>query len=398
MKKLLALMVAFAIVSVSASAAVVEFTIGDNQYNAEKDGQISARIIEAPPVIENSRTLVPVRAISDAFGMEIGWDEQTRTVSLKNGEIKLTIGSKTAYSGGEKITLDVAPSIQNGRTMVPLRFISEALGYNVNFVNATKQVVIDDTQTVIECGSKKITLAQLREFYNLYKETSRKPEGYTDSEFEEAVLMTVLDNLYNVVVFSESFPDFVMGAAEIERVNSGIDNIKNYYTPKMKALNALMCERYFIWNANSVLDYITKNINLDEIYNKEYVCAKHILVSDEKIANEVYNKAVSGADFDALVKEYGTDPGMESNPTGYVFTKGEMVEEFEKASFDLKAGEISRPVKTTYGYHIIKREALPEIPAQVKQDVAVVYGQGKIDKAPGVNQLITIEELQELLK
>lgn len=400
MKKLLALIVILSMLSLSASAAVVEFSIGDTEYNAEKDGIISGRIIEAPPVIEDGRTLVPVRAISDAFGIGIGWDEVERKVSLKGAEKEITlyIGSKTAYVNSEQIVLDVEPSIQNGRTMVPLRFVSEALGYNVNYVNATKQVVIDDTPVVIQCGDKKITLAQFKEFYTLYKETTQKPEGYSDSEFEEAILMTVLDDLYNVAIFSESFPDFVIGTAEIERVNAGLDNIKQYYTPKMKALNALVCEKYFIWNANSVVDYITRNINLDELYQNEFVCAKHILVSDEKTANEIYEKAVSGADFNALVKEHGTDPGMEANPTGYVFTKGEMVEEFEKAAFSLKAGEISRPVKTTYGYHIIKREALPTISQETKQSLAISYGQSKIDAAPGVEQLVTIEELKELLK
>ena len=68
--------------------------------------------------------------------------------------------------------------------------------------------------------------------------------------------------------------------------------------------------------------------------------AKHILISadeslsedelaeKEKLANEVYEKAAAGEDFDSLIKEYGEDPGMESNPDGYTFGDGEMVEEF----------------------------------------------------------------------
>lgn len=400
MKKLLALIVVFAFASISASAAVVEFTIGDTQYNAEKDGYISGRIIEAPPVIVDGRTLVPVRAISDAFGIDIDWDETERKVELKNAEkeISLYIDSKTAYVNGEKIELDVAPSIQNGRTMVPLRFISEALSYNVNYVNTTKQVVIDDTPVSIACGDKKITLAEVKELCDIYKNTSNRPEGYTDEAFEDAILTTVLNNFYEIVLFSKSFPEVSIGALEKERIDAGIKNIKQYYTPQMKALNALVCEKYFFFNSSSIIDYIERNINLDELYQNEFVCAKHILVEDEKTANEVYEKAASGADFDALVKEYGKDPGMESNPTGYVFTKGEMVEEFEQASFALKDGEISRPVKSTYGYHIIKREALPQMTTLIKQSVAVKYGQAKIDAAPNVELKLAEDEIKALLK
>ena len=67
------------------------------------------------------------------------------------------------------------------------------------------------------------------------------------------------------------------------------------------------------------------------------------------------------SELDALVKEYGKDPGMEANKDGYVFTYGEMVKSFEDASFALGVGEVSAPVKSDYGYHIIKREALGNI-------------------------------------
>ncbi len=399
-KKIFALIVVFAMLSISASAAVVEFTIGDTQYNAERDGNISGRIIEAPPVIADGRTLVPVRAISDAFGIQIGWDEAERKVSLKKAEkeIKLFIDSKTAYVNNQEITLDVAPSIQNGRTMVPLRFISETLGYNVNYVNTTKQVVIDDTPVVIQCGDKKITLAEVKELCNIYRNSAQRPDGYSDSEFEEAILMNVLDVFYEIAIFSKSFPEFIIGASENERIDAGIKNIKQFYNPQMEALNALVCEKYFFWNSSSIIDYIERNINLDETYQNEFVCAKHVLVSDEQTAKQVYEKALSGYDFDALVKEFGTDPGMNSNPDGYVFTTGEMVEEFEKASFDLKVGEISPPVKTSYGYHVIKREALPTMTTEIKQNIAVKYGQAKIDAAPGVDQVTPINEVQSLLK
>lgn len=400
MKKLIALIVVLMMVSITASASVIEFTIGDTQYNAEREGFVSARIIEAPPIIADGRTLVPVRAISDAFGIEIGWIEAERKVELKKAdkEIALFIDSKTAYVNNEEISLDVAPSIQNGRTMVPLRFISEALGYNVNYVNTTKQVVIDDTPVAIQCGDKKITLAEFKALCDIYKGTLNNSEEYSYGEIEEGILKTAIDDFYDIVMLSKSFPEFVIGESEYERIGEGIENVMQSYDPQMEALSALVCEKYFFWNVNSVLDYIERNINLDEVYNSEFVCAKHVLIEDEKTANEVYEKAISGADFDALVKEFGKDPGMEQNPDGYVFTKGEMIEEFESASFSLKAGEISKPVKTSYGYHIIKREVLPAMTNGIIQKVAVCYAQSKVENTPNAELKLTEEEIRALIK
>lgn len=99
-----------------------------------------------------------------------------------------------------------------------------------------------------------------------------------------------------------------------------------------------------------------------------YVCAKHILVqfedktegadhSAEKAeAEEALNKALAGEDFDALIEQYNDDPGMTTNPDGYIFTTGEMVQEFEDAAFALAENAISTElVETSYGYHIIQR-------------------------------------------
>ncbi|WP_050181672.1 foldase protein PrsA [Domibacillus robiginosus] len=87
----------------------------------------------------------------------------------------------------------------------------------------------------------------------------------------------------------------------------------------------------------------------------EQVEASHILVEDEATAKEVAAKLADGEDFAALAKEYSTDTASAENggELGY-FGTGEMTEAFEKAAFAMEAGEISEPVKTDYGYHIIK--------------------------------------------
>ncbi len=95
------------------------------------------------PVIQNGRTLVPIRAVVEMMGGSVAWDELTRTTELKySGKtIKLTIDSNVAYLDGIEKNLDVAPQIINGRTLMPIRFVAESFGFTVDW-NA-------DTQTVI---------------------------------------------------------------------------------------------------------------------------------------------------------------------------------------------------------------------------------------------------------
>ncbi|MEE6132711.1 peptidylprolyl isomerase [Priestia sp. GS2] len=95
--------------------------------------------------------------------------------------------------------------------------------------------------------------------------------------------------------------------------------------------------------------------NKDSFDQPEQVKASHILVKDEKTANEVKKKLSDGEKFADLTKEYSTDTASKEDGgnLGY-FSKEDMVQEFSDAAFNLKVDAISNPVKTEYGYHIIK--------------------------------------------
>src|SRR5665648_233300 len=90
---------------------------------------------DAKPFISNSRTLVPVRFVVEQLGASIDWENDTGTVSIKKEEdsITLVIGSTEMVRNGVPSTMDVAPVIIDSRTMVPLRFVSEQLGVLVEW-------------------------------------------------------------------------------------------------------------------------------------------------------------------------------------------------------------------------------------------------------------------------
>ncbi len=96
--------------------------------------------------IKNDRTMVPMRAIFEALGAEVSWDNETRTaIGVKdNIEVKIAIGENVLYKNGEAIELDSVAEITNDRTMVPVRAISEAFSYIVEWDNETKIVNILD--------------------------------------------------------------------------------------------------------------------------------------------------------------------------------------------------------------------------------------------------------------
>ncbi|MCY8939193.1 peptidylprolyl isomerase [Peribacillus frigoritolerans] len=95
--------------------------------------------------------------------------------------------------------------------------------------------------------------------------------------------------------------------------------------------------------------------NKDTFAQAEQVEASHILVEDEKTAKKVAKELAAGGDFAKLAAEYSADTETADNGgnLGY-FGKGDMVEEFENVAFDLDINKVSDPVKTEYGYHIIK--------------------------------------------
>lgn len=119
-----------------------------------KPGYLAPRVVvngeavafDAPPVIINGRTLVPIRRIADALGMQVTWDGTTRqvTMSKNHKRVTMTIGDTRYNLNGEEKTMDVCAQIMSDRTFVPARFVSEALGCSVDWDAETLTVKINE--------------------------------------------------------------------------------------------------------------------------------------------------------------------------------------------------------------------------------------------------------------
>lgn len=103
------------------------------------------KTIEGKPYISAGRTYVPLRVVAEGFGAEVTWVQQTRGINITLGDqvISMQIGSTRAMVNNEIVHMDAPPEITNGRTFVPIRFVSEMLGAEVEWIQATRTVIIE---------------------------------------------------------------------------------------------------------------------------------------------------------------------------------------------------------------------------------------------------------------
>jgi len=110
---------------------------------------------DVPPALISGRTLVPLRVVSESLGAEVVWTSNRSPIIIRKGtdEISLTIGVKTATRNGQTLTLDVPAQMLSGRTMVPLRFISESFGAEVAWVSSPPSVRITSPNGELNQGT-----------------------------------------------------------------------------------------------------------------------------------------------------------------------------------------------------------------------------------------------------
>ena len=127
-------------VSAISSGVELKMTLGKTAYTLNGE----TKTMDVAPIIRNERTMLPVRYVAEALGAEIAWDGATSTATLKtvDTEIKITVGAKDATVNGKSVALDSPAFIENDRTYMPVRFVAETLGGTVAWDGATSTATI----------------------------------------------------------------------------------------------------------------------------------------------------------------------------------------------------------------------------------------------------------------
>lgn len=101
------------------------------------------------PYIKNDRTMVPLRFLAESMGATVGYNDQTRGITVTLGEsvLELTVDEKAYLLNGEAYEMDCAAEVVEDRTFVPVRFVSEALGKAVKWLEVERMVVVTEVES-----------------------------------------------------------------------------------------------------------------------------------------------------------------------------------------------------------------------------------------------------------
>lgn len=122
-------------------------TYTGNLFALKVDGKSLS--CEVPPIVFNDYSVVPARDVFEHLGAEVGWNSRTEQVTVNYGrtQILMTINQTTVFKDGQTQKMPIAPKIINGKTMIPVRYVSEALGFDVNFDSKTDTISITTKKT-----------------------------------------------------------------------------------------------------------------------------------------------------------------------------------------------------------------------------------------------------------
>ncbi len=187
MNRLVNLAVTLAVLAsllVAAPAAAAGRPVVDVRFNGHPV------LFDVEPQVVNGRSLVPFRKILEAMGAEVAYDASTQeiTATRSGRTVKLTIDSTTAYVDGNAVSLEVAPVLMAGRTLVPMRFLSEALGVRVDWDGDTRVANLVDNEWPKRGGT-------------VHQAMWSEPE----EKFNPIISQSYYDSLINNLVFDSLF-------------------------------------------------------------------------------------------------------------------------------------------------------------------------------------------------
>ncbi|MDO5713048.1 MAG: peptidylprolyl isomerase [Tissierellia bacterium] len=217
---------------------------------------------------------------------------------------------------------------------------------------------------------------------------------------DEAIRQNILKNLVQLEMVRQDAEKEGVKVDE-EKVNEYIEQTQQAYGGEEGFQEALKEQGLTI---ESFKEFMSNNILMEEYSNhlrekftpkdedlKKYyeehkedlkqISASHILVEKEEDAKKIAKELKDGGDFEKIAQEKSIDTGtQETGGSLGFFKKGDMVPEFEKAAFNLKKGEISEPVKSQYGYHIIKLDEIKDDFDSLKEETKEIYINEKIQE------------------
>ena len=252
----------------------------------------------------------------------------------------------------------------------------------------------EDSQVVATVGDETITAGELKYAIAVVKKQSvGQLQGDQVDEFwntekdgkdaETYIREKAMDLLLDIAVCAQAAKDngITISSTEVDDYyqdnKESMEEALNSYPVTQETIKAILRKQMLYGKYGERVLSADPRFNptdeeLQAVFSENYIKAQHILKmnvdqetgdplpkeeADRKLAEaqDLLAQIRAGADFAALMNEYSEDPGIQQQPDGYVFTEGEMVQEFYEAAKALPENGVSDIVETSYGYHIIKR-------------------------------------------
>lgn len=407
---------AVAIMSMSVNAyEPVNIEVTQDVYNVKANGTY----LTSDNYFYNNNLYVPVRDIFESLGSEVNWNDETRTITVKDGN-SLSEAYKGEYIQNQPKKADIEAYqntvklninnqeieadnfIFNGKTYIDATAISKVISHF--FVDNTTRTVrfyspaFADGDTYALSGNEKISE---KDFWDIADFVYQGSVEYAlqdnfaslDDYFMHSSSVVNLAQDYGIDFSQKAISDFFTSADTAQTIAERIENytdtakeniIRYYYA--YSSINEKDLSELYNLTDEELLEYY-KNFKYSSSLTMK---AQHILIGKgenneglEKI-NELLKKAKEkDTDFTQLMLDNSQDPGSQSQPDGYIFTKGEMVDEFYNAALKTPVGEISDVFESSYGYHILKKVAQWDngMPIEeIKDELLKSYSTQKLDE------------------
>jgi parvulin-like peptidyl-prolyl isomerase len=288
------------------------------------------------------------------------------------------------------------------KRLIPLAFLSIALAVAGCGGTSTATLGSDDAAIV---GSQTITKEQLSSLMDRAKKTydvQKRPFPKPGTAEYEQLKGQAITYLIQRAEYAQEADAMGIKISDSD-VDKRIEQLKKQYyagseskyekTLKQQGLTQDQAKEEVRASliAEAVFKKVTDKVNVSQSDIKAYYDShksqyiqpqsrevRHILVTKKALAETLWSKLKAGASFAALAKKYSKDPGSASNGGKLTISKGQTVAEFDKTAFDLKKGELSPPIHTQYGYHIIQAlsavkpaqtTSLSKVEASIKQQL-----------------------------
>lgn len=388
-KKVISGALAAAILSVGVvSAETAEYSVIKNAFGVKVNGNY----LTADNYFVGNALYVPLRAVFETMGSNVIWDDGARSIKITAngekstqyvGEYNPTLSdssNETLYTDSVILSVDdkyitADTFILNDRTYINFSSL-EGITAHTYYSPATMTVRIysDDYKTLgddvaaVYGDGKTVNYTQFFDISKfIYGDLKTASQNYFSEVDSYLLINDSLGKLANelnadvtddeVKAFSEkNSVESKMEKAEITDKEYLQNNyIKDYALSEKIFNNAADLKEVTDEEMQSYYDGLNESKGL-------WIKAQHILIQKGengeglKKAQQLLEEVKKpGADFAKIMLENSQDPGSISNPDGYIFTKGQMVDEFYEGALNLKEGEISDIVETNFGYHIIKK-------------------------------------------